>query len=141
MEVREARPRRAVDANVLLRYVLSDVPELASRARRLIESGEPLGLTAVALAEVGWTLRGPQRRLRQPAVATTLIDLLARNNIVALGFDKALASAALLTCLPEIGGANIGDALLAACSQSEGVNEIYSFDQTFKRTGMTVIAP
>jgi predicted nucleic acid-binding protein len=141
MEVHSAERRRAIDANVILRYVLHDIPEQAARARRLIESTEPLGVTAIALAEAGWTLTGPSYRRSRAAAASALADLLARGNVIALGFDKALAGAALLTCIPEIGGANIGDALLAACSQSEGVNEIYSFDETFKRTGMTVIAP
>ena len=141
MEASSAEPRRAIDSNVLLRYVLDDVPDHAARAKRLIESTRPLGVTAVALAEVGWTLRTTRHRLSRPEIAATLTGLLARDNIVAIGFNKALAQAALLTCLPETGGANIGDALLAACAQSEGVDEIYSFDQTFNRTGMTVIAP
>ena len=141
METRSAEPRRAIDSNVLLRYILHDVPEHAVRAKRLIESTQPLAVTAVALAEVGWTLRATRHRLSRPEIAATLTGLLARENIIALGFDKALAQAALLTCLPDPGGANIGDALLAACAQSEGVDEIYSFDETFKRTGMTVIAP
>jgi len=130
-----------VDANVLLRYVLNDVPEQASRAKRLVESTEPLGLTAVALAEVGWTLAGPYHRYSRAAVASALAELIARENIIALGFDKALASAALLTCLPAPGAANIGDALLAACAGSAGVTEIYSFDETFDRTGMGVVPP
>ena len=134
-------PLRAIDANVLLRYLLSDVPEQAHRARRLVDSEQPLGLTAVALAEVAWTLAGPRYRRARTTVATQLIDLLARENIVTVGFDKAEAQAALMACAVQVGAANFGDALIAACARSAGVQEIYSFDQRFARTGLTPLAP
>jgi predicted nucleic acid-binding protein len=134
-------PLRAIDANVLLRYLLSDVPEQAHRARRLVDSEQPLGLTAVALAEVAWTLAGPRYRRARATVATQLIDLLARENIVTVGFDKAEAQAALMACAVQVGAANFGDALIAACARSAGVQEIYSFDQRFARTGLTPLAP
>ncbi len=51
-----AEPLRAVDANVFLRYLLQDVPEQATQARRLIDSERPLALTAVTLAEVAGRL-------------------------------------------------------------------------------------
>jgi len=110
-------PLRAIDANVLLRYLLSDVPEQAHRARRLVDSEQPLGLTAVALAEVAWTLAGPRYRRARATVATQLIDLLARENIVTVGFDKAEAQAALMACAVQVGAANFGDALIAACAR------------------------
>ena len=68
-------PLRAVDANALLRYLLKDVPDQAKQARHLIDSAHPLGLTAVTLAEVAWTLAGPRYRRARPAVARQLIDL------------------------------------------------------------------
>lgn len=61
-----AEPLRAVDANVLLRYLLTDVPDQAERARLLVDSDQPLGLTAVALAEIAWTLAGPHYRYPRP---------------------------------------------------------------------------
>src|SRR3954469_16935842 len=102
----EPLPLRAIDANVLLRYLLSDVPEQAHRARRLVDSEQPLGLTAVALAEIAWTLAGPRYRHERATVATQLIDLLARENIVTIGFDKAEAQATLMTCTAQVGAAN-----------------------------------
>lgn len=131
----------AIDANVLLSYLLKDVPEQAEKARRLIDSGRPLGLTAVALAEIAWTLAGPRYRRDRGKVATELIELLARENIVAVGFDKVEAQVALMACTGESGAANFGDALIAACARSAGLEEIYSFDQRFSRTGLTPISP
>lgn len=130
-----------MDANVLLRYLLRDVPDQAERARRLVESEEPLGLTVVALAEIAWTLAGPRYRRDRAEVAMQLIDLLARENILTVGFDKAEAQAALMTCTSTTASANFGDALITACARSAGLQEIYTFDQRFARAGITPITP
>lgn len=134
-------PLRAIDANVVLRYLLQDIPEQWARATRLIDSDQPLGLTAVAMAEIAWTLSGPRYRLDRGQVATRLMDLLARENIIAVGFDKAEAQAALLACAAPMRAAHFGDALIAACARSAGLSEIYSFDQRFARAGLTSVAP
>lgn len=136
-----AEALRAVYTNVVLRYLLRDEAEQWQRATRLIASDQPLGLTAVALAEIAWTLAGPRYRREQATVATQLIDLLARENIVALGFDVAEAQAALMACTASTGAAGFGDALIAACACSAGVREIYSFDRRFGRAGLTPISP
>lgn len=132
---------RAIDANVLLRYLLKDIPEQAKMAHQLIDSPRPLGLTAVALAEVAWTLAGPRYRRERAKVAAELIDLLARENIVAVGYDKAEAQSALLACTAENEAAGFGDALIAACARSAGIEEIYSFDRRFSRAGITPVSP
>ncbi len=132
---------RAVDTNVLLRYFLNDVPEQAKKARQLVDSDQHLGLTVIVLAEIAWTLVGPRYRRDRGRVARLLGDLLARDNIVPIGFDKAEAQAALLTCAAEVGAANFGDAFIAATARSAGLQEIYSFDQRFARAGLTPLTP
>lgn len=134
-------PLRAIDASVLLRYLLRDIPDQAERARVLIDSDRPLGLTALALAEVAWTLAGPRYRRERVAVAAALLDLLGRENVLTIGFDKVDAQLALRACAMPVGGASFGDALIAACARSAGVAEIYSFDRRFARAGLTPIAP
>ncbi|MDP2935879.1 MAG: PIN domain-containing protein [Dehalococcoidia bacterium] len=134
-------PLRAIDANVLLRYFLKDVPAQGEKAHKLIDSEEPLGLTAVALAETAWTLTGSLYRRERDRVAMDLVALLARENIVAIGFDKIEAQMALAACTSERGSANFGDALIAACARSAGLREIYSFDQRFARAGLTPVPP
>jgi predicted nucleic acid-binding protein len=134
-------PLRAVDANVLLRYLLNDIPNQAEAAGRVVDSDEPLGLTAVVLAEIAWTLTGPRYRHSRAAVASQLILLLGRENIVGLGFDKHEAQVALLVCTRPVGAAGFGDALIAACARSQGVFEIYTFDQDFARAGLAPILP
>jgi predicted nucleic acid-binding protein len=134
-------PLRALDANVVLRYLLADVPAQSEAARRLIDSDEALGLTAVALAEIAWTLSGPTYRVERPTVARLLIDLLTRTNIVAVGFDALEAQAALTACTAPSGGAGLGDALIAACARSAGISEIYSFDERVARAGLARVVP
>lgn len=131
---------RAVDANVILRYLLDDLPDQAAKARRLIESDEVLGLTAVTLAEIAWTLAGPRYRIDRGTVALRLIELLGRENLVTIGFDKGEAQASLATCTSGA-AAHLGDALVAACARSAGVRDMYSFDESFDRTGMVTIVP
>lgn len=132
---------RGVDANVILRYLLRDIPDQAERARRLIESETPIGISAVALAEVAWTLTGPRKLRPRQVVAAELLEFLARENVVTIGFDKADGSTALVNCGRPVSPPNFGDALIAACSRSFGIEEIYSFDQRFVRAGLTPIAP
>lgn len=139
--MRAPEPLRAVDTSVLLRYLLNDVPSQMPRVLRLVESEQRLGVTAVALAEMAWTLTGPNYGWRRAEVAARLIELLGRENIVAIGFDTAEAQAALLTCAAPIGAADFGDALIAACARSAGIDEIYSFDQQFARAGITPVPP
>lgn len=134
-------PLRSIDANVLIRYLLKDVPGQWEKAERLIDSTNPLGLTAVALAVTAWTLAGPRYKGNRDQVAEALTDLLAKDNIVAIGFDKTEAQMALAACTSERGSANFGDALIAACARSAGSREIYSFDQRFARAGLTPIPP
>jgi predicted nucleic acid-binding protein len=132
---------RAIDSNVVLRYLLNDDPVQWERATRLIDSHEEVGLTVVALAEIAWTLAGPRYNRGRSAVALLLIYLLARENVVAVGFDKAEAQAALLACARPVGAATFGDALIAACAHSAGIEQIYSFDQRFARAGLEPVPP
>lgn len=132
---------RALDTNVLLRYLLHDIPDQFEKARRLIDSETPLGLTSVVVAEAAWTLTGPHYHVDSGTVAARLIDLLARANLVALGFDKAEAQHALAGCLPSTGAADFGDALIAATARSFGVTEIYSFDRRLERAGLVTVSP
>ena len=132
---------RGIDANIILRYLLRDNIDQWEKATRLIESNELLALTAVALAEVAWTLTGQQYRMERGPVAVILLRLIARENISLVGCDKAQAQAALQACARPVGAAGFGDALITACSRSFSVREIYSFDRRFDRTGLTSIAP
>ncbi len=49
---------RALDTNVVLRYLLDDLPNQAERARRLIESEQVIGVTVVTQRKLGRDLVG-----------------------------------------------------------------------------------
>ncbi|MGA7673157.1 MAG: PIN domain-containing protein [Nitrolancea sp.] len=132
---------RAIDANVILRYLLQDVPHQFEAARRLIESRESLGLTSVALAEIAWTLTGPYYRVDRKRVAGLLVAILSRENITTIGFSKEEALAAMQSCATDDAAADFGDALITACARSAGIDEIYSFDNRFARAGLNPITP
>jgi predicted nucleic acid-binding protein len=133
--------RRALDSSVLLRYLLDDDEVQSPLARALIESHTPVGVTAVTLAEAAWVLAGPRLGIERSVVADTLLRFLARENIACVGLDKREAQAALLRCRPATGGADFGDALIAACARSAGLTEIYCFDQRFARAGLAPVVP
>ena len=132
---------RAIDANVILRYLFEDIPAQFDAARRLIESDQQLGLSPVALAEIAWTVTGPYYRIERQRVAVLLTEILSRENIVTLGFSKEEALSALLRSAADAAPADFGDGLIAACALSAGVDEIYSFDLRFARTGISPVIP
>ena len=66
----------AVDANVLLRYLLRDDEAQASRARRVFEGEERVLITDVVLAETLWTLMGRRYRASKTDLAAVVGNLL-----------------------------------------------------------------
>lgn len=64
---------RAIDTNVIARYLLHDDPEQAVIATEIIRGGVVVPLTV--LLETGWLL-GSRYRQPRDVVAATLIDLL-----------------------------------------------------------------
>lgn len=50
------RSRRRSDASVVIRYLVNDIPELASRATAILDSDDTLVLTDATLAEIAHVL-------------------------------------------------------------------------------------
>lgn len=122
---------RAIDANVLLRHVTGDHPEMSPRCSRLLErveaGEESVYLPEAAMADVAWTLRSFHR---WPAdrICDFLGDLLAIDGVEMQ--RKEIAWAALEYFRT---GLDFSDALIAAEMESRGLGEIYSFDRDFDR--------
>jgi predicted nucleic acid-binding protein len=131
-------PIRLLDTSVIVRYLTNDLPELAERARRLIDSDLPLGITAVAVLETAHVLRNPPYRHSREAVVDALVGLLQRENVHGIGVDAADAAVALLLCRAST-AVSIGDALIAAIGRSAGLTEAYSFDARFGRSGLRLV--
>jgi len=125
--------RRAyVDANVILRFLTGDPPEMAEQACALFKAVEQgnliLVVDEIVIAEVVWVLRSfynhPPRE-----IARVVQELLSHEGLEAR--DKA----SLLTALSLFAEKNVdfADALVAVHMARQDIEEIYSFDRHFDR--------
>lgn len=103
-------PTEFLDTNPVVRYLVRDHPDLATRATALLESARRLFLSVVTVAEIGFVLVSTYRIARE-RVVDALIDLLNRENIDTYEVPTEVAIQALRFCRPS-GRVNFGDAML-----------------------------
>jgi len=124
--------RAYVDANVILRFLTGDPPDLAERARALfdaMERGEvTLLITEIVLAETVWVLQSFYGYPPQD-IARVLREFLIHPGLEAE--DKA----GLLAALSLFADKNVdfADALVAVHMGRKDVQEVFSFDHHFDR--------
>jgi predicted nucleic acid-binding protein len=128
-----------LDASVLVRYLTDDLPEMAERAERLIESEAELWITETALIETAYVLLRTYG-LARADIVDLLVDLLQRQNVTVHQLDKRLVITALLLCRPS-GRVSFGDALIWAVARHAGPSIVYSFDRRFPADGLEVRQP
>ena len=121
--------RRAyVDANVILRFLTGDPPDMAAQARSLFEAVEQgkliLVIDEIIIAETVWVLKSFYG-YSSHEIARVLQELLSHEGLEA--DDKA----GLLSALNHFSHKNVDfpDALVAVHMQQRSVGEIFSFDQ------------
>ncbi len=121
-----------IDANVVLRYLLNDDPNLSARASALLErverGKEVVEITEVVLMEVVWTLttyyQVPRKETSEKLTA-----------FVSLPGVRAPSRRICMRALRDFGdsAADFVDCLLAARSRTRGI-PVYTFDETdFKK--------
>jgi predicted nucleic acid-binding protein len=122
-----------LDTSVLARYLVGDAPDLAARARSLVDSYRPLRISLVALAEIGYLLT---RRygIDRAWVVQGLIDLLNRDNIEVHEVPTDLAVEALAFCAPSA-RVSFTDAMLWAIARRSGAS-VWTFDRAFPSEGI-----
>jgi predicted nucleic-acid-binding protein len=130
---------KAVDTNILVRYLLQDDPDQGPAAARLMDGPEELGVSLVALAETAFVLSRVYEVPREHVV-DGLVALLRKRNVAVLGADKALAASALLLCRPS-GRVNYADALINADARAHGAEALYTFDERFPFEGLALREP
>ena len=123
---------RAIDANVILRFLLDEPPEQAERCRALLArlqlAEETVYLPEIALSDVIWTLKSFYRwpRDRIARFAHDVISLrgirMARQSIVRLALYNYVEHRI-----------DFSDALIAAEMVHDDCAEIYSFDRDLDR--------
>ena len=124
-----------IDTNVILRYLLEDLPEQSEASARFMENlgrGEEAYIHDVVIAEVIWTLekfyKVPRSKIRD-----VVSELLSIRGIV-LSNKGVLLRALQLYADKKI---DFLDALLASLVLEDEV-EVVTFDKDFRRVGVTI---
>jgi len=118
---------RALDTNVLVRFLVNDDPAQHQRAVAAIEKArtlrEPLYVGDVVLAEVVWVL---QRRYRvaKPAVIEALRGLVASRELTFSSRERVADAVGRFTA----GSADFADYLIAAEAREAGHDVVLTFD-------------
>lgn len=120
--------RALVDANVLLRYLTRDPPDMAERAFKLLTTAERgkvrLVVVPITVAEAVWVLESFYGHERTE-IARTLIEFLHSDGLEVPDLD-VLTEALVLY---EEEHLDFADALVAATARREGPAMVYSFDR------------
>jgi predicted nucleic acid-binding protein len=126
-----ALERQLVDTNVLVRFFSGDPPEMAEKARRLVECADAgeviLVVVPVILAETFYTLASFYEMNRKD-VAEKLGAFLDCRGIEA--FEKERLLDALKRCAVE--NADLADSFLASVAIDAGLR-VASFDRDFDK--------
>jgi len=120
-----------VDANVLLRFLTGDPPELAGRASRLLEGAErdglPLRVHPVVVAETVWVLQSFYG-YPKGEISAALVPLLEHPALRVEGARIVLEALETMAS----GNVDFADALLAETARSRGEG-VVSFDKDFRK--------
>lgn len=120
--------RKLLDTNLVIRFLLKDIPNQAEAVRKILASDEEeLVLTDVALAEIVWVLTS-YYQLPKTDVVDKLLDLLTLDTIHA---NKQVLYKALF--LYKSLNIDFIDAYLAAFAEDGGIESIYSYDEDFDK--------
>ncbi len=128
-----------VDANVLLRLLTGDPPDMANRALELARSAERgevrLKLAALVVAEVVWVL-GSFYRFDRRRIAEVVASLVTAEGVEVEQEEEVLAA------LLEMSDANVDfvDAYLAELARRHG-EQVVSFDRDFERLRVRRVEP
>ena len=126
-----ATKRQLVDTNVLVRFFTGEPPDMAAKARRLVERADKgevlLVILPVIVAETVYTLESFYEMDRKD-VAANLLSFLQSRGIETV--ESARIADALCRCRDR--NAHFADAYLAASAVELG-NPVASFDRDFDK--------
>lgn len=119
---------KALDTNVLIRYLVADDMDMASRAFRLFKtvpiSGEPFLITTPVLLETLWVLRS-KYRLSRPDICNAIFKLAG---MVEVRFENP---GLVKNFLREAQSTNfdLADLLIALHAREHGATTMLTFDR------------
>ena len=120
-----------LDTNVLIRYLVGDVPEQAEAARELIEGltpDTPGFICREVVLEVAWVLERSYRFTRNQ-VAEALMDLTASDSLVVESSDDVAAAAYRY----RQGGVGFSDLMILKATERADAAPLHTFDQRLAR--------
>ena len=121
----------ALDTNVLMRYLVGDVPQQAEAARVLIDGltpDEPGYICREVVLEVAWVL-GRSYGFTRRQVAEALMDLTASDTLVVENSDDVAAAAYRF----RQGGVGFSDLMILRAAERANSTPLQTFDQRFAR--------
>jgi predicted nucleic acid-binding protein len=135
------RPKaHLIDTNIILRYLIGDIPAHAGRSGALMErlerGAEHAEILESVVAEAIWTLESFYK-VSRPEIAERLAAIVNFRGVL------AARKAVLINALARFGStsADFVDCLLAAQAQRKNLS-VYSFDaRDFRRLGVAWEAP
>ena len=116
------------DANIVVRHLTGDPPEMAARATAYIQSETDLLLTDLVAAETVYVLESFYQTPRGQ-VAQAVRSLVAFESVVCV--DPALLLRAIEVY--EMDRVDFAEAYLVASAESTGIGRIASFDRSLDR--------
>ena len=120
-----------LDTNVLVRYLVRDIPEQADAARELIEGltpDDPGFICREVVLEVAWVLERTYR-LTRTQVAEALMDLTASDSLIVENSDDVAAAAYRY----RQGGVGFSDLMILKAAQRANAAPLYTFDHRLSR--------
>ena len=128
-----------VDANVLLRLLTNDPPDMAEKASALAQRAERgevlLRVAPLVAAEVVWVLQSFYGHSKR-CIADTLTALLMANGVDAVDMDTVIAALETMA----VSNVDFVDAYLAEISHTSQ-EAVCSFDEDFRRLGVELVRP
>ena len=127
----------ALDTNVLVRYLVRDIPEQAEAARTLLEGLTPEApgfISREVTIETAWVLERSYGFSREQ-IADILETLTAIESLIVEAGDD-VARAALRF---RQGGADFADLMILAAAERAGASSLYTFDRTLARMDGAVL--
>ena len=121
----------ALDTNVLIRYLVDDVPEQAEAARALIDDLTPEDLGFICrdvVLEVAWVLERSYR-LTRPQIAEALLNLTASDTLVVEHSDDVAAAAYRF----RQGGVGFADLMILRATERANSTPLLTFDRRLAR--------
>lgn len=133
--------RALVDANLILRYLTKEPPDMAEAAFTTFAEAEAgsvcLVLIPITLAEVVWVLESYYDYPKHQ-IADALTEFLQSDGLDVIDRDRLVQALSLY----QEKNIDFADALLAAAALSGGPDLVYSFDRHFDRIpGVTRLEP